>query len=735
MTPEYIAKYRVERLLGSGSFASVWLAYDPDLDSLCAVKVLADNWSQDERARRWFLEEARVMFGIDHPCILRVFTFGTLDDGRPYFVTEYADRGNLAERIRQRRQRGEGFSVPEALAISLSIAEGLQAAHRRGVAHRDLKPRNILLKSARLLTTRSGSTAPPASADEEIKLADFGRARQLAQATNSLAGAGSPLYMAPEQLRATGNDLPDPRSDIYAAAAILYEMLAGRVPFPYDSVTEVVTAHLTEQPADLRMLRPDVPVGVAALVHAGLEKDPNKRIGSIDRWVDGLRWLIQQRGGAGRFRFGAASDPPVPAGGSPLDAAGGISDATTAPTGVLPSSWHRRRTVARRPDSPFLAPAHAPRGRGRVFRPDLPDLPGQVPRPGVVLYFGALATALVLFGLIGLIILSLRPQDEPAATIEPTPEATAVVERPAQQGGSEPSPTPEPTEPPAVANSVTPTPTATPTPEPTPSPTPVDPETLRLISASLAELPGSGSSLVILPTGADIDDAADRQLPAASLIKLWIAATAYEEASTGGLDLAGEYVVQAADQMPGTGILGRDENLGRTVSYEELIEIMLLYSDNTAANILITSVGGLDRINRYAADHGYTSTLMQRRLGELDPQRENYTSARDCGLFFRNLLDGAVVDEASSAAIRGALEQRRINEPERVNFFGRSLPNGVGYAHISGLLPAARHEAGYYYTESGEPVIVVILLATLPDENAGENAIAGVVGDIYAQVN
>jgi serine/threonine protein kinase/beta-lactamase class A len=727
MPPDHIAKYRVERLVGSGTFATVYLAYDPDLESYCAVKLLADNWSQDESARRWFLQEARVMFGIEHPRICRVFTSGTLDDGRPYFVMEYADRGNLAERMQQRRESGVGFTHAEALEISLSIAEGLQAAHSRGIAHRDLKPRNILIRSVSSPGQVDAPADVTASRDEEIKLADFGLARQLEMGTNSLAGAGSPLYMAPEQLRASGEDRPDPRSDIYAAAVVLYELLAGRVPFPYASLTDVVTAHLTEEPPPIQSLRQDIPDDIAALVHTGLAKESDQRIATAVMWADSLRSLLLQHRASDPLpsdHDGAPDEHPSGQLAGPADEA---SAAKTLPVTAVPPAWRRRREAARRLSTTLIGPTRA---RRPPPRPHPPEASEPVVRPGVMTYFGGLAAAAVLVGMVGLIILSLRPTASPSADLTPTPVETPEV---AQGGLVTPTPTPIPTPTPtretvAVVERPELTPTPTPTPEPTPA---VDPETLQQIEASLADLPGAGSSVVVLPDGSVVERGADRQVPAASLIKLWIAAAAYDEAASGDLDLEIEHVIQSSEQAPGTGILNGPEFVGQRVSYEEMIQTMLLYSDNTAANIIVDRIGGLDRVNRYASEHGYEGTRMQRRLGQLDPSHENYTTALDSARFLSQLIEDEVVDPDASRAIREALLGRRSNDGSQLDFFGRELSPGVEYAHISGLLPAARSEAGYFLTPDGQPVIVIILLDTLPSVGAGESAIARTVGAIY----
>jgi serine/threonine protein kinase len=183
---ERIGRYRVERMLGTGAFATVWLATDELLDASVAIKVLAENWSHDDDIRRRFTEEARILWRLDSEHVVRVHTVDHMDDGRPYFVMDHADAGNLEARMRARKDEARPYTVDEAVAMSTAIADGLSAAHRQGVVHRDLKPSNVLF--------RTGSTG------ERVLLADFGIARSLEAARGpTTISAGTPHYMAPEQ--------------------------------------------------------------------------------------------------------------------------------------------------------------------------------------------------------------------------------------------------------------------------------------------------------------------------------------------------------------------------------------------------------------------------------------------------------------------------------------------------------------------------------------------------------
>src|SRR5690349_16031779 len=140
--PNHLGRYPVHRRIGAGGFATVWLAYDEQLDSPVAVKVLADNWSGDEHIRLRFLEEGRYLRRVESPHVVSVYDAGELADGRPYLVMTYADQGTLADRL------GDGRLTPaQSLTVVRHVAAGLQALHDRGILHRDIKPANVLFRS------------------------------------------------------------------------------------------------------------------------------------------------------------------------------------------------------------------------------------------------------------------------------------------------------------------------------------------------------------------------------------------------------------------------------------------------------------------------------------------------------------------------------------------------------------------------------------------------------------
>ncbi|RLP88831.1 serine/threonine protein kinase [Micromonospora sp. BL4] len=211
--PQRIGPYAIERLLGVGSFATVWLGYDRALDAHVAIKVLAENWSHDLRVRERFGDEFRLLRRLEHEWLVRVHTVGELPDGRPYAVLAWADRGSLRDRLAAGPIPG-----PAALRLLGEICAGVAVLHRHGVVHRDLTPGNILFRSA-------DADGPDA---ERVLIADLGLAKALAAASGLTARAGTPGYMAPEQ------DDPgaviDTRADVYGLGRLGTRLLAADPP-------------------------------------------------------------------------------------------------------------------------------------------------------------------------------------------------------------------------------------------------------------------------------------------------------------------------------------------------------------------------------------------------------------------------------------------------------------------------------------------------------------------------
>lgn len=204
-----IGRYRITERLGSGAFATVWLAEDDVLESKVAIKILAENWAHHPDVRARFEQEAQVLRRADSERLVRVHDFGEMPDGRPYQVMTYAAGGTLSDRLAL-----GPMPVRTALRIASDIAHAVSDLHEAGVLHRDLKPSNVLFDTVR------GS--------ERVLVADLGLAKEIAHASGFTVVAGTPGYMAPEQ-QLPGGGL-DVRADVHAIGAMTYQMLTGRPP-------------------------------------------------------------------------------------------------------------------------------------------------------------------------------------------------------------------------------------------------------------------------------------------------------------------------------------------------------------------------------------------------------------------------------------------------------------------------------------------------------------------------
>ena len=261
-TDTRVGEYVVTGKIGQGGMGGVFAAVHPLIGKKAAVKVISGALSSDGGAVQRFVDEARTVNRIGHPNIVDVFSFGTLADGRSYFVMEYL----VGETLGGRMRRGP-MDLEQAFAILDQISDALEAAHEKGVVHRDLKPENVFLAEAR-------------AGRQRVKLLDFGIAKLVAKEagqrglTETGFVMGSPGYVSPEQAR--GKPV-DGRSDVYALGALAYEMLARRAPFVADNAVDLVVAHCTQPPPPLGPLAPHVPADVVALIMATLAKKPEDR--------------------------------------------------------------------------------------------------------------------------------------------------------------------------------------------------------------------------------------------------------------------------------------------------------------------------------------------------------------------------------------------------------------------------------------------------------------------------
>ncbi|MFE9448938.1 serine/threonine-protein kinase [Streptomyces sp. NPDC006739] len=259
-----LGRYLLEDRLGAGSFATVWKAYDPELDTVVAVKVLADNWASNADVRQRFLAEARLLRRISDPRVVRVHDVGVQDD-RPYFVMDYVRGGTLAEKVGQ-------CGPAEALQLAAEAGYAVQVLHDAGVVHRDVKPSNLLLDTA----------STPAA----VLVADLGSAKQLADASGLTVTTGTPAYMAPEQAFQTGGF--DGRADVYALGVVAYELLTGCKPFGSGGRATLATVQASPPTLPSIPRELGVPNGIDTLLRAALSVSPEDRPRTARAFADAL---------------------------------------------------------------------------------------------------------------------------------------------------------------------------------------------------------------------------------------------------------------------------------------------------------------------------------------------------------------------------------------------------------------------------------------------------------------
>ena len=277
MIGETIAgRYEVEELVGHGGMSSVYKAHDALLERHVALKILHEQYNADEAFVERFKREARSVAQLQHPNIVTVIDRGE-EAGRQYIVFEYVEGENLKEYVVRKGR----LDVGEAIEVAADVARALAFAHENGLIHRDVKPQNVLLNG-----------------DGRPKVTDFGIARTLDVDGMTQTGTvlGTSNYIAPEQ--ASGQRV-DAHSDVYALGVVLYELLAGDVPFPGESFIAVAMKHMHEPAPNLLDVRSDVPLRVAAAVDRALEKDPEQRFPTMDAFAAELDACLAELDGGG----------------------------------------------------------------------------------------------------------------------------------------------------------------------------------------------------------------------------------------------------------------------------------------------------------------------------------------------------------------------------------------------------------------------------------------------------
>ena len=288
----HIGRYALKYQLGEGGLGTVFAAHDPLLSRLIAVKTLNVKVAEEEREsfNALFLNEARAAGGLSHPHIVTVFDAG-ISDERAYIAMELLKGRDL----RQLRQEGWRATPAQAALIIRRVADALAFAHSKGVIHRDIKPANIFMV---------GRTQP--------RVLDFGIARVAHQqdSNDPHSGAGSPYYMAPEQVR---REVSDRRADVFSLGVVLYELLTDVKPFRGESLAQIRDAVLNHEPPLANKVDPAVPKALAAIAARAMAKDPDHRFRSARSFARELRqWLDENPVSADGEKTAPSAPAPAP---------------------------------------------------------------------------------------------------------------------------------------------------------------------------------------------------------------------------------------------------------------------------------------------------------------------------------------------------------------------------------------------------------------------------------------
>ncbi len=412
-------RYELHRQLATGGTADVFLARDQLLNRPVAVKVLNASLSEDQAFVERLRREAQLVASLNHQNIVGVFDQGE-QDGAPFIVMEYVNGRSLAEIL-----RSEGRLHPDrAATIAVDVAAALDAAHRQGMVHMDVKPGNVMI-----------------TAEGQVKLADFGIAKALNEGAETDLTAeggtvmGTATYLSPEQ--AQGQKV-GPRSDVYSLAVVLYEMMTGRPPFVGDTPVEIARKHVEEVPQPPRRLGVEIAPSLEAITLKGLAKSPVNRYPSVrDFAADLKRYLAGAHNltggtpaaaaaGAAGAAVGSAAGPATPPVVRPVTGRSTppeLKDATTiipTTTGAVPAA---------RPAQPHAGPAAAV-ATAPTPEPVIDSRPVVVRNDDTwkrnVLFFVALCVLLLLLGFLARAFLDVLNPDEQQLPVDDTEETVTL---------------------------------------------------------------------------------------------------------------------------------------------------------------------------------------------------------------------------------------------------------------------------------------------------------------------
>lgn len=344
MTGQTIGHYRIDRLLGQGGMGSVYQATDLRLQRGVALKVMHPHLASQQQFQQRFLQEARAAARLDHPSIVRVLYFG-LEDNQLFLVMELVTGGSLRDYLKRLYDIHKFIEIQEAVALTRQIADALNYAHQNGMIHRDIKPDNVLLK----LTSSQGDE------DEKFRavLTDFGLAKLAEGGVHSMTGQpmGTYPYMSPEQCLAEEMDV---RTDIYALGVMLYELVAGRLPYQPKSITEAIRMHTRDPLPSPDQFRPNLPTELVGVISKAMQKQPDDRFQTAGEMSRALL-VVQKRMDSGKSTVPEtpptrvdslvtylASQPVHPAASEPVH----------TPQPLSPSQTEHERLVIVQPGSP-----------------------------------------------------------------------------------------------------------------------------------------------------------------------------------------------------------------------------------------------------------------------------------------------------------------------------------------------------------------------------------------------